>query len=163
MAESAGGPAHHQRRLARHGPSRDTGPEVSEKNVEIAQRAYEAATRRPKPDFATVNALYHPNHEFVSFASRVEGRSFVGAPGFREVLESYADTFESWEVGVEQIRDIDAERVLILAVVRGMGRRGGVEFEQRFGHLVTVRGGKVVRTELCDSPEEALEVAGLSE
>jgi ketosteroid isomerase-like protein len=79
------------------------------------------------------------------------------------VLESYADTFESWEVGVEQIRDIDAERVLILAVVRGMGRRGGVEFEQRFGHLVTVRGGKVVRTELCDSPEEALEVAGLSE
>jgi len=136
---------------------------VSEENVDIARRAYEAATRRPKPDFATVNALYDPNHEFVSFASRVEGRSFIGAQGFREVLEDYAETFESWEVSVEQIRGIDAERVLILAVVRAMGRRGGVDFEQRFGHVLTVRGGKVVHTELCSSPEEALEAAGLSE
>jgi ketosteroid isomerase-like protein len=134
---------------------------VSEENVEIARRAYQAATRRPKPDFATVNALYHHDHEFVSFASKVEGRSYVGAQGFREVLEGYDETFESWEVSVEQIRGVDSERVLIVAVIRALGR-GGVSIEERFGHLLTVRGGKVVRTELCGSPEEALKAAGLS-
>ena len=35
---------------------------MSLENVEIVRRAMEAANRRPKPDFATVNDLYHPDH-----------------------------------------------------------------------------------------------------
>jgi ketosteroid isomerase-like protein len=136
---------------------------MSQENVEIVRRAYEAATRRPKPDFAAVNALYHPDHEFVSLASRVEGRSFVGAEGFREVLQSYADTFESWDAKIEEIRGIDAERVLVVADVNAIGRRGGVHVEQRFVYVLTVQDGKVVRTELYSSPEDALEAVGLSE
>jgi hypothetical protein len=57
---------------------------MSEENVEIARRAMTAAFQRPKPDFATVNALYHPDHELISGLSDVEGRSFPGIRGFRE-------------------------------------------------------------------------------
>ena len=32
----------------------------------IVRRALEAAFRRPKPDFATINDLFHPDHEFTS-------------------------------------------------------------------------------------------------
>jgi ketosteroid isomerase-like protein len=127
------------------------------------RRAYDAARRRPKPDFATIYALYHPDHELISIASRVEGRSFVGAEGFREVLRAYDETWESWGIDVEQMRSVDAERVLIVGVARATGLRSGVGIEQRFGQLVTVRDHKVVRTEIFSSPEAALAAAGLEE
>jgi ketosteroid isomerase-like protein len=136
---------------------------MSQENVEIVRRAYTAATRRPKPDFATVNALYHPDHEFVSLTSQVEGRSFVGVRGFRDVLNSLGDTWESWEITAQQIRSIDAERVLVIVVFTARGRRGGVSVERHFAHMETFRDGKVVRTEAYNSPEEALEAAGLRE
>ena len=50
---------------------------MSEENVELVRRAFEAGIRKPKPDFATVNALFDPDHELISFTSRVEGRSYL--------------------------------------------------------------------------------------
>ena len=38
---------------------------MSEKNVKIVRAAIEATMRRPKPDWETVNALFHPDHEFL--------------------------------------------------------------------------------------------------
>ena len=38
---------------------------MSEENVEIVRAAIEATMRRPKPDWETVNALFHPDHEFL--------------------------------------------------------------------------------------------------
>jgi hypothetical protein len=34
---------------------------MSRENVELVTRAMRAATARPKPDFATMNALFHPD------------------------------------------------------------------------------------------------------
>ncbi len=136
---------------------------MSEENVEIVRRAFEAAWRRPKPDFATVNALFHPDHELFSLASRVEGGSHRGAQGFREFLGSLDEAFESWEGSVEQVRSIDKERVLVAVVLTARGKRDGVPVKQRLGFVVTVRDGKLTRTESYTSFEEALKAAGLSE
>jgi hypothetical protein len=46
---------------------------MSQENVEIVQRACAAAWRRPKPDFDTLNALAHPDHEMFTVQSLVEG------------------------------------------------------------------------------------------
>ena len=92
---------------------------------------------------------------------RVEGGSQRGAQGFREVLRSFDEVFESWEGSVEQVRSIDKERVLVAAVVTARGKRGGVPVKQRFGYVVTVRDGKLTRTEGYSSFEEALEAAGI--
>ena len=43
------------------------------------------------------------------------------------------------------------------------GKQSGAETEQRLAGMVTVRDGKVVRTEVYRSPEEALEATGLRE
>jgi ketosteroid isomerase-like protein len=136
---------------------------MSEENVEIVRRALEAGWRRPKPDFATVNDLFHPDHELLSSTTRAEGGSQRGAQGFREVLGSLDEAFESWEGSVEQVRSIDKERVLVTAVMTALGKRGGVPVKQRFWYVVTVRDGKLTRTEGYTSVEEALEAAGLSE
>ena len=127
--------------------------------VEIARRAYEAGTRRPKPDFATVNALYDPDHELVTPLSRLEGTIYKGAAGFREWLGSRPEDWESLTFRVDDARAIDAERVLLVATFTGRGRRGGVEVEQEQGLVVTVRDGRVVRTDAYNSVEEAISAA----
>ena len=123
--------------------------------VEIARRAYEAGTRQPKPDFATVNALYHPDHELVTPLSRLEGASYSGKAGFGEWLGSRPEDWDSMTFRLDDARAIDRERVLLATTFAGRGRRGGVDIEQRQGLIVTVRDGRVVRTEAYNSVDEA--------
>jgi ketosteroid isomerase-like protein len=59
--------------------------------------------------------------------------------------------------------EIDHERVLAVTPTKFRGRQSGAETEQRIAAVVTVREGKVVRTELFLSPEQAREAAGLRE
>ena len=59
-------------------------------NAELARRAFGAANRQPKPDYEVVNALYHPDHEFVAQLTDVEGTTFRGAQGFREWLTRHS-------------------------------------------------------------------------
>ena len=59
---------------------------MSEENAELVRRGTEAALRRPEPDWATINELYHPNHEFVPLASFFEGGSHRGTSGYRDWL-----------------------------------------------------------------------------
>jgi ketosteroid isomerase-like protein len=123
--------------------------------VEIARRAYEAGTRQPKPDFATVNALYHRDHELVTPLSRLEGASYSGMDGFREWLGSRPEDWDSMTFRLDGAHAIDNGRVLLATTFVGRGRRGGVNIEQRQGLIVTVRDGQVVRTEAYNSVDEA--------
>ena len=137
---------------------------MSEANVEIVRRAYEAALRRPKPDFATVNALFHPNHELVSLVSFRQAGLLRGSRGFREWLTELDETYESsWEMRVDEARALEEGRVLLDVVFGVQGKRSGVPVEQRVGIVATLRDGKVVRTESYPSRDEALEAVGLEE
>ena len=137
---------------------------MSQENVEIARAAIEAVLRRPKPDYEAMTALFHPDHEFLSYVEgALEGgsRSYRGARGWREIQTSVAETFE-WEMTLAEVTEIDHQRVLAVTPTKIRGRQSGAESEQRLGAVVTVRDGKVVRTEMYGSPEQALEAAGLS-
>lgn len=89
------------------------------------RRAATAVFRRPKPDFATVNALYHPDHEQITYVSRIEGPSSSrGAGGFRAWLDSIGETFASWETSLEGVSEIDDDRVLVEGVFTASGNAG---------------------------------------
>ena len=135
---------------------------MSQENVEIARRAFEAAGRQPKPDFDTVNALFHPDHELVSLVSFRRGE-LQGAEGFRDFLTSMDEAYGSWEMEIEEARALDEERVLLVMRVRAEGKRSGVPVEQQIAIVMTIREGRVVRSETYPSAAEALEAAGLSE
>jgi ketosteroid isomerase-like protein len=134
---------------------------VSRDNVEIVRHAYAAAFRKPKPDFATVNALYHPDHELVTPLSRLEGTTYSGAAGFREWFRSRADDWDSVTFRLHEAVEIDDSRVLLAATFQGRGKRAGVPIEQLQGFVVTVRDGKVVRTEAYSTVDEARAAGGL--
>jgi ketosteroid isomerase-like protein len=137
---------------------------MSQENVEIAQRACEAAWRRPKPDFDTLNALAHPDHEMFTVQSLVEGGGYRGAQGFREWLLSWGEMFgEEWESSVEEARAVGDECVLVTGWIKARGSGGGVPVEQRFWVVMTVRSRKVTRSEVYTDRDQALEGAGLRE
>jgi ketosteroid isomerase-like protein len=137
---------------------------MSHENVEIVRRGIEAAIRRPRPDFATLNALYHPDHEFISVVdSTLEGGIHRGISGYRDWLLGVEETVQS-RSRLAQVTEIDEERVLAITPTRHEGRSSGVALEEEpMACIVTVRGGKIIRTEVYPSPEEALAAVGLGE
>jgi ketosteroid isomerase-like protein len=134
---------------------------MSQANVEIVRRGIEAVLRRPEPDWATIEELFHSDHEFVPLASLFEGGSHRGTRGYRDWLLKTQDFLE-WETRVEQVTEIDTDRVLAITPIKVRGRSSGVALrEQRVASIVALRAGQIVRSELYPSPEEALEAAGL--
>jgi ketosteroid isomerase-like protein len=133
---------------------------MSQANVETARRGIEAAIRKPKPDFDAMNDVYHPDHEFVPLIAVLEGGSRSGARGYRSFLRDLNEAMES-DSRLEDVTEIDSERVLAIVPTRSRGKSSGVGLdEERIACVLTVRRGKIMRTELYRSPEEALQAAG---
>jgi ketosteroid isomerase-like protein len=83
-----------------------------------------------------------------------------GLDSFGAAAESVADTFEG--VGVEIDEMLDAgDRVVVLATLYGRGRGSGADVERRQGYIWTLRDGKATRFEWFNTPDEALQAAGL--
>jgi ketosteroid isomerase-like protein len=135
---------------------------MPQENVEIARRACEAAWRRPKPDYDTLNAVAHPDAEMFTVQSLVEGGGYRGAEGFRRWLSSWREMFgEDWEATVEDAAEVDYDRVLITGRLKVRGLRGGVPVDQRFWAVMDLREGKVSRAQIHTDRAEALEAARL--
>jgi ketosteroid isomerase-like protein len=127
------------------------------------RRATEAVNRRPKPDFDVVNALFDPNHVLVAQLSSVEGEPFHGARGFRDWLTNLGQAFDWLGARLVQVTEIGNDRVLVVSKLSLRSRKGGVPIEQEAATIVTVRGGKIVRSEIYPSVGQALQAAGLTE
>jgi ketosteroid isomerase-like protein len=136
---------------------------MSEENVELVRRAIEAGRRKPNPDYDTINVLFHPDHQLVSLIQRLEGGVAEGAQGFRDFLADNEEVWERWDTEIEDVRSIDDNRVLVAEKFTGVSKGGGVPVKESLTEIFTVREGKIARTEVYSSREEALEAAGLRE
>jgi ketosteroid isomerase-like protein len=136
---------------------------MSQENLDLVVRAISAVFERPRPDFETVNALYHPDHVLVSLGAEMLGEAEAkGAAGFKAWMEQ-TDEVVSWDGEVRGVVDIGPEKVLVVTVNRFQGASSGIETEERLWSLVTVSDGKIIRTETYLDPAQALEAAGPSE
>ena len=136
---------------------------MSEENVEIVRRIYEAVEHG---EADTVLALYDPKIEWV-FARSPFRRMFKhdvyrGYDGLRDfVRERYEDAWE--EIEDDLIELIDAgDQVISVVSTHGRGRASGAEVEAVHAGLWTVRAGRVIRIEWM-TRKEALEAVGLSD
>jgi len=55
------------------------------------------------------------------------------------------------------------DQVGTAALFSGKGRRSGAPVEIRIGHLFTLRHGLIMRLEILEDPDAALEAVGLEE
>ena len=133
---------------------------MSEENVEIVRRAWEASKRH---DNDAVFALYDPEVELVAVAnSTIDGRAYHGIDGVQEFFRDWLSAFVDFTSEVEEWIDVGAQ-VIAIVHTYGRGKRSGVPVEIHEAHLWTLRDGKLWRLQTFPTKAEALEAAGLSE
>jgi ketosteroid isomerase-like protein len=131
---------------------------MSQKNLDLVTRALQAALAQ---NFAAVNALFHPDHVFLPLTRNVDtGQDFRGGEGFRDFLQDQA---VSWNADFEGAVDAVGDKVLAVVTATMRGSSSGATWEERHWCVVSVREGKVWRTEVYGDPAPALEAAGMSE
>jgi ketosteroid isomerase-like protein len=136
---------------------------MSQENLDLVVRAMEAVLRRPKPDFETVNALYHPDHVLVPLAAHMLGEAEAkGAEGFRSWIEDTAGAVD-WDAEVRGAVDVGPDKVLVVTRNRFAGATSGAETVNRVWSVVTVVDGKITRTDTYLDAQAALRAAGTSE
>jgi ketosteroid isomerase-like protein len=138
---------------------------MSQENVEVVRRVYEAVARR---DAAAVLSLYGSDVDWdgsrVRWAEVIPGTArFRGHEELRKFFRLYYETWESLEDDVQELIDT-GDRVISVVRSRGRGRASGVDVEWVGNSGVwTIRDGKIVRVVWFPTREEALEAVGLEE
>jgi ketosteroid isomerase-like protein len=137
---------------------------MSQENAELVRRVYEVmAEGVDEKAFGRLieTGLVDPDAELDLSTAYPDGPVVR-----RENVTEFLDT-QPWgrsgRFEAESFRAVGADRVLAFVRLRGRGTGSGVEVEGRLAHLIRIRGGRVVRTEVYTDRDEALQAAGLSE
>jgi ketosteroid isomerase-like protein len=138
---------------------------MSQENMEVVRRVYEAAARR---DSATVLALYDPEVELdvsrlvVAAAPGGGDGVYHGHDGLRSVFGDLHEVWGKIEYDYEELIDA-GEHVIAVVTRHARGRASGAEVEGRFALVWTLREGRVIRVVWYLTREDALKAAGLRE
>jgi ketosteroid isomerase-like protein len=127
---------------------------VSQENVEIVRRIYDAWARRESA------------RDFISADVEYVNPSYAVEPGVRRGRKSFSavrDTYEDFDQRVERIVDAGGDDVVVLAHYTASGRGSGVHLSGEQGYVWTIRDGLAVRFRWFQSHREALEAAGVEE
>ena len=131
--------------------------------MEIVRRAIEANRSGPPAETVEKAAqLAHPDFEFVSRLTAVEGGSYRGIDGARAYYADLADAWQEWHNELREVAEVGQDTVLTESVFRGTGR-SGVDADLRSFVVWTLSEGRIIRMHSYPSREEALEAAGLAE
>ena len=135
---------------------------MSQENVEIVRRAFEAAGK-PEPDLQTLSELAHPEHEMTTDYGALGGDSFLGVEGFRKALTEFDTDWGEWHQELDEFLAAGDDAVVVLGHLVAQGQSSGIPVEGNWAALVKLRGGRMVSTRFFLNREDALEAAGLRE
>jgi ketosteroid isomerase-like protein len=130
---------------------------MAKHNVAVVRGMWEAFIRK---DESAALSAFDPDVEW-------DGRNFPDGKlsrGLQAILEHVAawrDTWETWEVELEEVIDAGEDRVV--AFIQEHGRsRAGIDVNERHSELYVVRGGKIVYRKAFSDADEALVEVGLA-
>jgi ketosteroid isomerase-like protein len=129
-------------------------------NVDFV-RSLHAAWERG--DYSSVEWA-HPEIEYVIADGPAPG-SWTGRAGMAGAFREVLSVWEGYRVEVDEYRELDGERVLVLLHFSARGKTSGLEVAQMRAEgasLFHLRGGKVTRLVLYSDRERALAEIGLA-
>jgi ketosteroid isomerase-like protein len=133
---------------------------MSEENVEIVRRIWEADQRR---DVDAVHAAYAPDIEWQDNTGMWGDWGVAhGLDGIRQAWSRWYEAFEDVQIEFGEVAEV-GDNVVVTYPLYARGRASGAEVNQPFTLVWTLRGGKVIRVRSYSDRAEALEAAGLSE
>jgi ketosteroid isomerase-like protein len=130
---------------------------LSEENVEIVRRAWEAWSRG---DVEGLAALWDP--DMVLHVNQAGQGVYRGHEGAIKSLVDWTEDFDDFNVVAEEFLD-KGDYVVVRTRQTGRGKSSGAPMEGLFWFVCQMREGKAVRIEVFATEQEALEAAGLSE
>jgi ketosteroid isomerase-like protein len=131
---------------------------MSQENVELAQRAYDAFNRR---DFPSLLALIDADAEVVPRLAGVEG-GYHGQEGIRRWWQNLLDGWPDFRVEVIEMRDL-GHVTLTKMEVGGHAAGSGIRVRQPSWHVWRWRRKKAVWFGVFQTEAEALEAVTLGE
>jgi ketosteroid isomerase-like protein len=133
---------------------------VSQENVEVVRRAFDAFDRRDVDglvDLTTAHVEWFP-----AMPGIVAGDSFRGRVGVEQYFEGLAETWVEYRSTVEALRDL-GDRVLALGRLEGRGRGSFAPVTSPQGTVFEFCGTKISRFRTYLDHAEALKAVGLEE
>jgi ketosteroid isomerase-like protein len=134
---------------------------MSQENLEVVRSIYAAHERG---DYSSAEWA-QPGIEFV-IADGPSPGCWTGLAGMAEAWRDILGAFEEFRTHVDEYRELDGERVLVLTHRRGRGKTSGLDLEQmraKGAQLFEIRNGKVAKIVYYFDRERALADLGLSE
>jgi ketosteroid isomerase-like protein len=133
---------------------------MSQENVEIVRRAYEAFARG---DIEAALAIVQPDIQIEDHERSLETpTSYHGRDGFLTLFATVNEGFSDVRYTPEELTDV-GDRVLVEVRRTGRGRASGAQVEERQFHVWDMIDARAVRFRVYLDRSRALEAAGLSE
>jgi ketosteroid isomerase-like protein len=125
---------------------------MSEENVELVRRGFEAFNARKVEDLV---AICDPNCELVPFRAQLEGITYRGHEGVRRFMH---DMDQDWaEFRIEPVEFHDRGDVVgMVGRVTGAGHGSGVEIDALAGFVFEVHNGLITKLVSHSDPATAL-------
>ncbi len=134
---------------------------MSQENVEIARRAYEAFNRH---DFDAALDALDPDVEWHQITQFPDRAVYRGRDDMRDRFwnKQLVDQFGDFRIEVEEFVDA-GDHVLMLGHIVAHGSASGVPIRLRVANILEFRNGKLIRAYDLAGPSQAVTAAGLSE
>ena len=91
--------------------------------------------------------------------SALTGMTYEGHEGVRRWMAEIDDQFDSWQLRIDEFRDVGEDWLLGLGGVSLRGRASGIELEQQTGWLVRFEDDQTVEMRLFPSRDTAVAAA----
>jgi ketosteroid isomerase-like protein len=128
---------------------------MSQENIEVVRGQFQAWTRG---DLAAVFERVDEN----GVVRPIIGPEWHGPQGFLEMAADWVEGFDEFTVKAEEFLDAGDE-VVVRVHQEARGASTGVPVQVTFWWVYSLKDGKIIRLEMFEDREPALEAAGLSE
>jgi uncharacterized protein len=129
---------------------------MGQTNVEVVRALYDAWNRH---DLRASSRLLDDEIEFREPSEWIHSGTHRGIAAMGEALLRQLDAWEDFQMEVEEIAEQD-ESVLAVVRERGRGRHSGIDVDELFFHLWTIRDEKATRLQVFVRREQAVAAAG---
>jgi anti-sigma regulatory factor (Ser/Thr protein kinase)/ketosteroid isomerase-like protein len=137
-------------------PAAEAEPAAADRNLRIVRELFDAFAAR---DVARTIELVDRGVMMEPLSTPVERRTpYLGVDGLRRYLADLDETWDEFEVAVEEMR---AAADYVVAVGRVYARQNNVVADDPAGFAFRLRDGRVVWAKVYQSPGEALAAAGM--
>ena len=126
-------------------------------NEELIRHGYDAWNRG---DWERMEELFAPDFEVDATDRVLNPASYRGIDGFRRMAAEMFEIWDSWLIEPEEFVE-RGDRVFVTHRIRARGKGSGLELEQIYSSVWTIRDGLAVKLALFVDRERARAAAGL--